>query len=262
MTQRARDRPPPSCPCAVWSKDAATRRSHSRRSLALHSNLVARQNGGFSYNGPNRRTEGQPTRRSTQRVAFTLPHRAQCGCSGIRLDSQRSGMEHGAGGGRARFPAIFDAAFRFAERAPRPSVPPPARLVPDRSFQKGRRTQRTATAPPLTRSLGLRRRRARPLLCLARPPQPSIATRPPTFLPSPRSDTHHCHQPLSPLKRASLRYAVCSTTVRDGCPISLSGFPSSTTASVHPSHSFEAFFAPLLRAIEYVAPRDNPSLTQ
>ena len=140
---------------------------------------MARQNGGFSYNGPNRRTEGQPTRRSTQRVAFTLPHRAQCGCSGIRLDSQRSGMEHGAGGGRARFPAIFDAAFRFAERAPRPSVRPPARLVPDRSFQKGRRT-----APPLTRSLGLRRRRARPLLCLARPPLPSIATRPPTFLPS------------------------------------------------------------------------------
>ena len=74
---------------------------------------------------------------------------------------------------------------RFSvRRACSPPVRPPARLVPDRSFQKGRRTQRTATAPPLTRSLGLRRRRARPLLCLARPPRPSNATRPPTFLPS------------------------------------------------------------------------------
>ena len=93
----------------------------------MHSNLVARQNGGLSYNGPNRGTEGQPTRCSTPRVAFTLPHRTQCGCSGIRFDSQRSGTEHGAGGGRARFPAIFDAAFRFAERAPRPSAARPPR---------------------------------------------------------------------------------------------------------------------------------------
>ena len=97
-------------------------------------------------------------------------------------------MEHGAGGGRARFPAIFDAAFRFAERAPRPSVRPPARLVPDRSFQKGRRTQRTATAPPLTRSLGRTfawaPQAAGTAIALSSAPAAAIYCHTPTYLPS------------------------------------------------------------------------------
>ena len=176
-------------------------------------------------------------------------------------------MEHGAGGGRARFPAIFDAAFRFAERAPRPSA---ASVRPPASFQIARfkrEDARTATALPLTRSLGRTfawapQAAARLLLCLARPPRPSNATRPPTFLPS-FSPKRYPPLPPTSLPVEARKPQVCSMQCHRARRLShLSGFPSSTAASVYPSHSFEAFFAPLLRAIEYVAPRYNPSLTQ
>ena len=133
--------------------------------------------------------------------------------------------------------------------------PPPARLVPDCSFQKGRRTH-TATALPLTRSLGRTfawapQAAARLLLCLARPPRPSIATRPPTFLPS-FSPKRYPPLPPTSLPVEARKPQVCSMQYHRVRRLShLSGFPSSTATSVHPSHSFEAFFAPLLRAIEY-----------
>ena len=95
-------------------------------------------------------------------------------------------MEHGAGGGRARFPAIFDAAFRFAERAPRPSVRPPARLVPDRSFQKGRRTHGHGPAAHSLARADVRLGSAggSTAIALSSAPAAAIECHTPTYLPS------------------------------------------------------------------------------
>ena len=117
----------------------------------------------------------------------------------------------------------------------RPSVRPPA------SFQIARfkrEDARTATAPPLTRSLGRTfawapQAAARLLLCLARPPRPSNATRPPTFLPS---FSPKRYPPLPPT--SGMQYAVppCATVVPSLSPVFPRPPPPPSIRPIHLRH--------------------------
>ena len=93
-------------------------------------------------------------------------------------------MEHGAGGGRARFPAIFDAAFRFAERAPRPSVRPSARPPRSRSLVSKGKTHAAHGHGPAAHSLAWAPQAAGTAIALSSAPAAAIYCHTPTYLPS------------------------------------------------------------------------------